>query len=218
MNNTAISINNIHFAYADTPVLADFSLQIQQGSFVCLTGESGCGKSTLLRLINGLLLPQQGSITIDGVAITPHNVVQIRRNMGYILQENSLFPHFTAYQNMVYCLNLDEQQNQQKNSHTQHKKRIDELLPLVNLDASVLEKFPHELSGGQRQRVGIIRGIAHKPNTVMMDEPFSALDPETRAGLQDLVKTIHEKTGTTFVMVTHAMDEAEKLGTEIVRM
>lgn len=214
---TAISIDQLSFSYDDAPVLNDFSLHINTGDFVCLTGESGCGKSTLLRLINGLLLPQRGQIKINETAITPstdsNTLVRIRRNMGYVLQENSLFPHLTAYQNMVYCLNLDGQHNS-----AQCKQRIDELLPLVNLDTDVLDKFPHELSGGQRQRVGVIRGMAHRPNVILMDEPFSALDPETRTSLQDLVKTIHQQTGTTFVMVTHSHTEAEKLGTRVVGM
>lgn len=209
---TSISVENISFSYDETPVLQDFSLAIQRGSFVCLTGESGCGKSTLLRLMNGLLTPQKGQVKINGNILQPQNLIHIRRNMGYMLQDGSLFPHFTVYQNMTYCLNL------QKTAQKISRKRIDELLPLVNLNSELLDKFPHELSGGQRQRVGIIRGIAHKPDIVLMDEPFSALDPETRTDLQDLVKNIHQQSQTTFVMVTHSLSEAEKLGTEIVKM
>lgn len=207
-----IEIKNITFAYDEKPVLKDFSLEIEGGSFVCLTGESGCGKSTLLRLMNGLLIPQKGTIKVGGERLQKKNLINIRRNIGYILQDDSLFPHLTVYQNMMYCLNL------QKTPMETTKKRIAELLPLVNLDEKLLHKFPDELSGGQRQRVGIIRGIAHLPNIVLMDEPFSALDPETRNDLQDLMKNIHIKSQTTFVMVTHSISEAEKLGNKIVKM
>ncbi|MCK9343743.1 MAG: ATP-binding cassette domain-containing protein, partial [Massilibacteroides sp.] len=179
---------------------------------ICLTGESGCGKSTLLRLINGLLIPQKGKIEINGSVLTSKNLISARRDMGYILQGDSLFPHLTVYQNMTFCLAL------QSVSAEQSRKRINELLPIVHLPEDILNKFPEQLSGGQKQRVGIIRGIAHKPSIILMDEPFSALDPETRNSLQNLVKSIHKLTNTTFVMVTHSLAEAEKLGTRIVKM
>ena len=207
-----VAVNNVTFSYDDKIVLKDFSLNIEAGSFVCLTGESGCGKSTLLRLMNGLLIPQQGDINIDGKRLTAENAIDNRRRIGYILQEGALFPHLTVYQNMIYCLTLLNM------SSEACQKRIDELLPLVNLSHELLHQFPDQLSGGQRQRVGIIRGIAHRPAIVLMDEPFSALDPETRESLQDLVKSIHQQTNTTFVMVTHSLSEAEKLGTAIVNM
>lgn len=207
-----VAVNNVTFSYDDKIVLKDFCLNIEAGSFVCLTGESGCGKSTLLRLMNGLLIPQQGDINIDGKRLTAENAIDNRRRIGYILQEGALFPHLTVYQNMIYCLTLLNM------SSEACQKRIDELLPLVNLSHELLDQFPDQLSGGQRQRVGIIRGIAHRPAIVLMDEPFSALDPETRESLQDLVKSIHQQTNTTFIMVTHSLSEAEKLGTAIVSM
>ena len=210
--NIAIAIQNITFSYDENPLLTDLSLTIEQGSFICLTGESGCGKSTLLRLINGLLIPQKGKIEINGSVLTRKNLITARRNMGYILQGDSLFPHLTVYQNMTFCLAL------QSASAEQNRKRIKELLPIVHLPEDILDKFPDQLSGGQKQRVGIIRGIAHKPSIILMDEPFSALDPETRNSLQNLVKSIHKLTNTTFVMVTHSLAEAEKLGTRIVKM
>ena len=208
----AISVKNISFAYDTKPVLKNLSLDIKKGSFVCLTGESGCGKSTLIRLINGLLLPQEGSIEINQNTLNPQNVITIRKDMGYILQGNSLFPHLTVFQNMKFCLDL------QKIDAETSKKYIDELLPIVHLPKHILNKFPNELSGGQKQRVGIIRGIAHKPKIILMDEPFSALDSNTRSDLQYLVKSIHNQTKTTFVMVTHSLPEAEKLGTSIFKM
>ena len=221
--NIAISIKDLTFSYDDInkkdnnnelskPVIKDLSLDIKKGSFLCITGESGCGKSTLLRLINLLLVPQKGQIKIFNEIISPKNMIALRRNMGYILQGNSLFPHYTAYQNMTYCMNLDKPDDEK------NRKRIEELLPVMNLSADILDKYPKELSGGQKQRVGIIRGIAHRPQIILMDEPFSALDPETRENLQDLVKRIHRETHTTFVMVTHSISEAEKLGSDILKM
>lgn len=212
MENNIIELKDVCFAYEDKPIIKDFSLEIETGSFVCLLGESGSGKSTLLRLMNGLLLPQSGIIKINNQELNKDNLINIRRNMGYVLQNDALFPHLTVYQNMAYCLNFD------KEDEKQNQQRICELLPLVKLQEDLLDKFPHELSGGQRQRVGIIRGIAHKPNIVLMDEPFSALDPETRNELQDMVADIHQKLNTTFVMVTHSEKEAEKLGTQIIRL
>ncbi len=209
---SAISIKNLNFSYEQEMILKDFSLEIESGHFICLTGESGCGKSTLLHLINGLLLPQSGNITINGKALSKANMLQIRQDMGYILQDGSLFPHLNIYQNMTYCLRL------QKKTKNECDARISELLPLVNLDESLLDKFPSELSGGQRQRVGIIRGIAHKPSVILLDEPFSALDPVTREDLQELVKNIHQKAKTTFVMVTHSLEEAKKLASRIVQI
>lgn len=212
MKNIVIEINNISFLYDEKPILSNFSTQIEKGSFVCVVGESGSGKSTLLRLINGLLIPQQGNIKINNTLLNKENCIEMRRKMGYVLQENSLFPHFTAYQNMCYCLQI------QQRSRQYCQQRIEELLPLVNLSVDLLDKFPNELSGGQKQRVGIIRAIAHQPEIVLMDEPFSALDSETRTMLQDLVKNIHKQLQTTFVMVTHSFSEAKKLGTHILEM
>lgn len=212
MQNTIIAINNVSFSYDNKPILSNFSTQIEKGSFVCVVGESGSGKSTLLRLMNGLLEPEQGTIKINNTLLSKENHIEMRRKMGYVLQENSLFPHFTVYQNMCYCLQI-----QQKNRQY-CQQRINELLPLANLQADLLDKFPDELSGGQKQRVGIIRAIAHQPEIVLMDEPFSALDSETRTMLQDLVKDIHTKLKTTFVMVTHSLSEAQKLGTSILEM
>lgn len=149
---------------------------------------------------------------IDGEILSAENLISKRLEMGYVLQGNSLFPHLTVFQNMAYCLKL------LKKSDTFCKDKIRELLPLVGLKNDLLEKFPDEISGGQKQRVGIIRAIAHSPKIVLMDEPFSALDSETRDKLQILVKDIHQKLKTTFVMVTHSKEEAEILATNILEL
>lgn len=211
-NNIIISVQNIDFKYDSKYILKDFSTDFERGSFTCILGESGSGKSTLLRLINGLLIPQTGWVKIENDILTPENLIQKRLEMGYVLQGNSLFPHLTVFQNMAYCLKL------LKKSDVFCKEKILELLPLVGLKEDLLNKFPHEISGGQKQRVGIIRAIAHNPKIVLMDEPFSALDSETRDKLQILVKDIHQKLKTTFVMVTHSKEEAEILGTKILQM
>lgn len=210
--NTIVSVENVDFRYEDKFILKDFSHHFEKESFTCILGESGSGKSTLLRLINGLLLPEKGLINIENEILTSENLIQKRLEMGYVLQGNSLFPHLTVFQNMSYCLKL------LKKSDQFCKDKIIELLPLVGLKEDLLQKFPHEISGGQKQRVGIIRAIAHEPKIVLMDEPFSALDSETRDKLQILVKDIHQKLQTTFIMVTHSKEEAEILATNILQL
>lgn len=207
-----IAVQNINFSFGSQKILRNFSTNFEAGSFTCILGESGSGKSTLLRIINGLLIPENGVVVIDGHILNPENLIQKRLEMGYVLQGNSLFPHLTVLQNMIYCLKLLNK------TDAYCKEKITELLPLVGLKNELLQKFPHEISGGQKQRVGIIRAIAHDPKIVLMDEPFSALDSETRDKLQILVKDIHEKLKTTFVMVTHSKQEAEILATNILEL
>ncbi|MCG9791004.1 ATP-binding cassette domain-containing protein [Flavobacterium algicola] len=211
-SSVIIRFTDVSFSYGAKSVLNNISCTVEKGEFICLTGRSGCGKSTLLRLINGLITQDGGEIEIIGKNSIQWEMYQLRRKMGYVLQEGALFPHLTAYQNMCYCLKLN------KYDEAYCRRRIQELLPLVDLDEEVLDKFPDALSGGQRQRVGILRAIAHQPEIVLMDEPFSALDAETRANLQDLVKKIHKKFLTTFVMVTHDTAEAQILATRIIHM
>ena len=210
--NKIISIEQIDFNYGAQSIFQNFSTDFERGSFTCILGESGSGKSTLLRIINGLIIPQNGVVKIEGDILSKDNLIQKRLEMGYVLQGNSLFPHLTVYQNMIYCLKLIHK------SEDFCLDKIKELLPLVGLKDDLLQKFPEEISGGQKQRVGIIRAIAHAPKIVLMDEPFSALDSETRDKLQILVKEIHQKLKTTFVMVTHSKEEAENLGTKILEL
>ncbi len=211
-NNHIISVQNIDFSYGDQKIFHDFSTDFEKGSFTCILGESGSGKSTLLRIINGLILPQKGTVQIENEILSQQNLIQKRLEMGYVLQGNSLFPHLTVYQNMIYCLKL------LKRSDAFCKEKVAQLLPLVGLKPDLLQKFPDEISGGQKQRVGIIRAIAHDPKIVLMDEPFSALDSETRDKLQILVKDIHTELKTTFIMVTHSEQEAKILGTKILQL
>ena len=211
-NNHIISVQNIDFNYGNQKIFNDFSTVFQKGSFTCILGESGSGKSTLLRLINGLLVPESGLVKIDGEILNSDNLIPKRLQMGYVLQGNSLFPHLTVFQNMAYCLKLLAK------SDVYCREIISELLPLVGLKQDLLTKFPAEISGGQKQRVGIIRAIAHDPKIVLMDEPFSALDHETRHKLQELVKNVHATLKTTFIMVTHSAEEARYLSTNILEL
>lgn len=211
-NSKIISVENIDFSFGNQTIFKNFSAEFERESFTCILGESGSGKSTLLRLLNGLIIPDKGEIKIENEILTPENLIQKRLEMGYVLQGNSLFPHFTVYQNMIYCLKLLNK--------TDHfcRAKITDLLPLVGLKEELINKFPNEISGGQKQRVGIIRAIAHDPKIVLMDEPFSALDSETRDKLQILVKDIHQKLKTTFIMVTHSQHEADVLATKILQL
>lgn len=207
-----IEFSDVSFSYDEENIIDHYSLTINKGEFICLTGESGCGKTTLLRMINGLNNAKSGTIEVLNKEMKDWDGNVLRRRMGYIVQEGGLFPHLSVYQNMCYAMKLSEY------TPSQCEQRINDLIPIVNLNTNLLHKFPNELSGGQRQRVGIVRGIAHKPDIVLMDEPFSALDPENRTKLQSLVADIHKSTATTFVMVTHNMDEAERLATRIIEM
>lgn len=211
-NSKIISVENIDFSFGNQTIFKNFSAEFERESFTCILGESGSGKSTLLRLLNGLIIPDKGEIKIENEILTPENLIQKRLEMGYVLQGNSLFPHFTVYQNMIYCLKLLNK--------TDYfcREKITDLLPLVGLKEELINKFPNEISGGQKQRVGIIRAIAHDPKIVLMDEPFSALDSETRDKLQILVKDIHQKLKTTFIMVTHSQHEADVLATKILQL
>ncbi len=211
-NNQIISVQNINFSYGNQKIFDEFSTVFEQGSFTSILGESGSGKSTLLRLINGLLVPESGLIKIEGEILTSGNLIQKRLQMGYVLQGNSLFPHLTVFQNMAYCLKLLDK------SDEFCREKIADLLPLVGLQEELLTKFPDEISGGQKQRVGIVRAIAHNPKIVLMDEPFSALDHDTRDKLQQLIKNIHRKLKTTFIMVTHSAEEARYLSTKILEL
>ncbi len=163
-----VKIENVSFNYHNRAVFKDFNLSIQEGDFLCVLGESGSGKSTLLGLILGLLKPSLGSVKIFNETLS--NNAFLRQKIGYIAQGNSLFSHLNAMQNMTFCLNLQGINKQAA------QKEAKALALKMGLEESLMDKFPNELSGGQAQRVGIIRGIIHKPELILLDEPFSALD------------------------------------------
>lgn len=189
------------------------SLEIEAGELVVLIGSSGCGKTTTMKMINRLFEPSSGEILINGENILKANPIDLRRNIGYVIQEIGLFPHMTIAENIAVVPQL-KKWNKEK-----IKKRVEELLELVGLDPVVTaKKYPHELSGGQRQRIGVVRALAVDPPIMLMDEPFGALDPITREQLQDEFLKLQATVKKTIVFVTHDMDEAIKLADRIVVM
>lgn len=194
-------------------VISDLSFEIDDGCLLVIIGASGCGKTTTLKMINRLINPTSGKILIDGEDISRKNVIELRRDMGYVIQQTGLFPHLTVRKNIEMIPRV------QKKDPTQIESRTAELMRMVDLDASrFLNRYPSELSGGQQQRVGVARAFATDPKIVLMDEPFSALDPITREGLQDELLTLQAKLKKTIVFVTHDMGEAIKLADRMIIM
>ena len=205
-----ITFSHIHKSYNGKEIIADLNLTIESGTFLTIIGTSGSGKTTVLKMINGLVLPDKGEIRIDGKNIANENLIALRRNIGYVIQGNILFPHLSVAENIAYVLVL-------KNYPKSDISRIvAEKLQLVNLAPELAERFPHELSGGQQQRVGIARALAANPNIILMDEPFGALDSITRKQLQRELKALHQLSGATIVFVTHDITEALTLGTKVL--
>ena len=205
-----ITFSHIHKNYNGKEIIADLNLTIESGTFLTIIGTSGSGKTTVLKMINGLVLPDKGEIRIDGKNIADENLIALRRNIGYVIQGNILFPHLSVAENIAYVLVL-------KNYPKSDISRIvAEKLQLVNLAPELAKRFPHELSGGQQQRVGIARALAANPNIILMDEPFGALDSITRKQLQRELKALHQLSGATIVFVTHDIAEALTLGTKVL--
>ena len=194
-------------------VLSDISMEIPTGELTVLIGPSGCGKTTTLKMINRLLSPSSGEIWIDGKNIETLDKVQLRRRIGYVIQQGGLFPHMTIRENIEIIARLA------KGDPQAISRKTDQLMEMVDLDpAEYLDRYPTELSGGQQQRIGVIRALANDPEVVLFDAPFSALDPVTRSSLQDELVSMHEKMGKTMVFVTHDMDEAIKIADRICIM
>ena len=196
-------------SYAGTAVLDGVNLAIEDGEFVVLIGPSGGGKTTLLRLLNKLILPDRGAIYLDGHSTARMPGILLRRGIGYVIQGGGLFPHMTVADNISIMLKV------KGTPKADIDHRVHEMLDMVDLPASMMAQYPCQLSGGQRQRVGVARAFATDPSIILMDEPFSALDPLTRQDLQDQILALHRQSGTTMVFVTHDMDEAIKLADRI---
>jgi len=188
----------------------DVSLHVKEGEFIVFIGPSGCGKTTTMKMINRLIEPSEGKIYINGENVMDKDPVQLRREIGYVIQQIGLFPHMTIEENIALVPKL------LRWSETDRKERAAELLELVDMDSSYLKRYPHELSGGQQQRIGVLRALAAEPPLILMDEPFGALDPITRDGLQEEFKKLQKSLGKTIVFVTHDMDEAIQLADRIV--
>ena len=205
-----IKYDHVAKTYTDIPVLKDVSFEINRGDLFVLVGPSGSGKTTLLKMFNRLTVPTDGDVYYQGKKIKDYDLQQLRLKTGYVLQESSLFPNLNIQDNIAIQL---EQQGVDKE---QRHHRAQELLRAVEMDPQIYaRRMPNELSGGEQQRVGIIRALAAKPKVILMDEPFSALDPVVRHQLQDLVLKLQKQTHTTIIFVTHDMQEALRLGTKI---
>lgn len=209
-----IEFRNVTKSYnGGTPTLKGIHLEIKQGELVTLIGPSGCGKTTTMKMINRLVEPTSGLILVDGNDIAKTDPVKLRRNIGYVIQQIGLFPHMTIKDNVAIVPRL---KGMDKSSYL---KRIDELMDMVGLNPNQYrDRYPSELSGGQQQRIGVIRAMAAEPSIILMDEPFSALDPISREQLQDELIRLQEEVKKTIVFVSHDMDEALKIADRIVLM
>ena len=209
-----IEIKNIVKTAGEKVILDDISLTIESGSFVVLIGPSGCGKTTTLKLLNKLIEPTSGEIYIDGKPISKEDPIKLRRNIGYVIQNIGLFPHLTIKENIELIPKLKGDKSEEEISETTER-----LVKMVGLDPDeFLYKYPTELSGGQQQRIGVIRAIATDADIILMDEPFSALDPITRTQLQEWLYELQQELKKTIIFVTHDMDEALKLADKICIM
>ncbi|GAA0085822.1 ABC transporter ATP-binding protein [Clostridium sp. CTA-7] len=207
-----IEFKGVSKSYGENIILDNFNLQIQKGEFITIIGTSGCGKTTVLKLINGLIFPNKGEVYIDGKNISNLDQINLRRNIGYVIQGVGLFPHMNIAKNISYVLNLT------KTNKIEIEERVKKLIKTVGMEDEVLKRYPGELSGGQRQRIGIARALAAYPDILLMDEPFGAVDEITRKSLQEEILKIHKEFNMTIVFVTHDIKEALKLGTEVIVM
>ena len=211
-NSALVEFRNVSYGVAGLPaqIISDLNLKVGRGETLVLLGESGCGKTTTLRLVNRLLLPTQGEVLVEGKRTSEWDAISLRRRTGYVIQEAGLFPHFTVERNVALVPTLEGWEEERV------RERVHELLRLVGLDPEMFaSRFPFELSGGQRQRVGVARALAAEPPLLLMDEPFGALDPLTRASLQREFKELSLQLGKTVIFVTHDVREALLLGTRI---
>ncbi|MGG3032459.1 choline ABC transporter ATP-binding protein OpuBA [Bacillus stercoris] len=206
-----LTLENVSKTYkGGKKAVNNVNLKIAKGEFICFIGPSGCGKTTTMKMINRLIEPSAGKIFIDGENIMEQDPVELRRKIGYVIQQIGLFPHMTIQQNISLVPKLLKWPEQRR------KERARELLKLVDMGPEYLDRYPHELSGGQQQRIGVLRALAAEPPLILMDEPFGALDPITRDSLQEEFKKLQKTLHKTIVFVTHDMDEAIKLADRIV--
>ncbi|NMS90840.1 betaine/proline/choline family ABC transporter ATP-binding protein [Clostridioides difficile] len=209
-----IEIRNVTKKIGNNVILDDISLVVETGTLVVLIGSSGCGKTTTLKLINKLIKPTSGEIYINGKPISQENEIELRRKIGYVIQNTGLFPHLTIKENIELIPRLKKEK-----SIEEIEKRTLQLLEMVGLNSDdFLNKYPSELSGGQQQRIGVARAIATDAEIILMDEPFSALDPITRTSLQEQLFSLQDELKKTIIFVTHDMDEALKIADKICIM
>jgi len=210
-----VEFRNVSFSHAtaSTAVISELSFSVNQGETLVLLGESGCGKTTTLKLVNRLLLPTSGEVLVEDKSTTAWDPIRLRRRAGYVIQEGGLFPHFTVAQNVGLVPKLEGWEELRINA------RVNELLELVGLSPrKFADRFPKELSGGQRQRIGVARALAAEPPLLLLDEPFGALDPLTRADLQKEFVDLTRRLEKTSIFVTHDVREALFVGSTIALM
>lgn len=211
-NSPLVEFRDVSFSHAaaSAPIISQLSFSVQQGETVVLLGESGCGKTTTLKLINRLLLPTAGAVMVEGKSTADWDPIRLRRRTGYVIQEGGLFPHFTVEKNIALVPSLEQWDRARINA------RVAELLAVVGLEPKQFAtRYPGELSGGQRQRVGVARALAAEPPLLLLDEPFGALDPLTRASLQRQFVELTLRLEKTAVFVTHDVREALLVGSRI---
>ena len=206
----SIQFHEVTYRQGQRELVSQLDFAVQSGETLVLLGRSGCGKTTTLKLVNGLLMPSSGAVYLSGIPTTQWNPIQLRRQIGYVIQEGGLFPHFTIARNIGLVPSLLGW------GTGQIQARVYELLELVGLNPSQFaQRHPHQLSGGQRQRIGVARALAADPPILLMDEPFGALDPITRQELQQEFLQLQQRLNKTIVLVTHDVQEALLLGTQI---
>ena len=207
MPDSRVEFAGITYTVAGRVLLRDVSLTLEPNTVTALLGRSGSGKTTLLRMVNGLVMPTTGTVKVADQTTSTTNLLQLRRSIGYVIQETGLFPHWTIARNIGLALELVDRKE---------PSRIDELLKLVGLAPDIATRYPWQLSGGQRQRAGLARALAADPGVLLMDEPFGALDPITRAEMQTMVKDLLARVRKTVLLVTHDLDEALFLAQRII--
>lgn len=205
-----IEFVDVNKNFEEYHIIKNLSMKIEKGKITVIIGSSGCGKTTTLKMINKLIIPTSGKIYIDGEDISQKDTIKLRRNIGYVIQQTGLFPHMTVKENIELIAKIENIDKNKMNMRTR------ELMKMINLDYEKFsERYPLELSGGQQQRVGVARAFALDPAIILMDEPFSAVDPISRRQLQDELIAIQKKLEKTIVFVTHDIQEAVKIADKI---
>ena len=212
MPNAGIAFTNVSYTLpTGRTLLRDINLTLEAGSTTAILGRSGSGKTTLLRMVNGLVMPTTGEVGVGSKATPAYDLIELRRSIGYVIQETGLFPHMTVERNAGLALELANTPSAER------LRRTDEVLALCGLNFTEFHaRYPWQLSGGQRQRVGLARALATDPGVLLMDEPFGALDPLTRAEMQTMLSDLLARVGKTVLLVTHDLDEALYLAQRVV--
>ena len=205
-----ITFTNVSKRYGDTVVLSEIELEIPNGQTTVIVGQSGSGKTTLLRMVNGLIKPDSGRLEVFGDLVPEENIESFRRKIGYAVQGAGLFPHLSVKENIVLIARLEGWSSQDLD------ERFEMLMRQMELPLDLSDRIPNELSGGQQQRVGLCRALMLKPKLLLLDEPFSAVDPLTRLELYEVVEKLISNEAVSIVMVSHDLSEAKRLGDRMV--